>query len=233
MELAQTAHTCFVYQPSPGGQKRMYWKMSIDLSYPLMPSMGQHDPLDGFITYHQLQATIPKETEQPLWSDLEVEISDMARICAGKNWATTDPLGLGGLLSDAYRLARLIAHHNLQQIDLLETLLQASLVGLQAYVSQDALQLPADFRLAFRELGLAIGLRAVERLRDLIEENPALFRAQSPLHSRLEAYIPLAERIETFWLARSNRAASSWLDHREINMVMLTTSLGPDGYLRL
>lgn len=37
----------------------MYWKMSIDLSSPLVPSMGQHDPLDGLITYLQLQATAP------------------------------------------------------------------------------------------------------------------------------------------------------------------------------
>jgi hypothetical protein len=211
----------------------MYWKMSIDLSYPLVPSMGQHDPLDGFITYHQLQATIPKKADPPPWRDLEAEITDLARICAGKNWATTDPLGLGGLLSDAYRLAQLITHHNLQQIDLLEMLLQASLAGLQAYVDQDAWRLPVDFRLAFRELGLSIGLRAVERLRDLIEKNPALFRAQSPLHSRLETYTPLAERIETFWLERTNREVSSWLNHREINMVILATSLAPDGYLRL
>ena len=99
--------------------------------------------------------------------------------------------------------------------------------------SYDALQQPADFRLAFRELGLSIGLRAVERLRDLIEENPGLFKEQYPLHSRLEAYIHLAERIEAFWLEQPHRAASSWLDHREINMVMLATSLAPDGYLRL
>ncbi len=57
MELAKTAHTAFTYVPSSGGQKRMYWKMSIDLSYPLVESMGHHDPLDGFITYNQLQAT--------------------------------------------------------------------------------------------------------------------------------------------------------------------------------
>jgi hypothetical protein len=32
-ELARTAHETFVYIPFPGAQKRMYWKMSIDLSY--------------------------------------------------------------------------------------------------------------------------------------------------------------------------------------------------------
>jgi hypothetical protein len=236
IELAKTAHASFTYQPSSGGRKRMVWKMSIDLSYPLVPSMGQHDPLDGLITHLQLQATAPKEAEHPTWPDLQTEITDMIGICAGKNWATDDPLGLGGLLADAYKIAQLIAHHNLQQVDLLETLLDASLVGLQAYASQNALQLPVDFRLAFRELGLSIGLRAVERLQKLVKENPGLFEARVQLHSRLEAlkrYTPLIERIETFWLERSHREAESWLAHREISMVMLATSLAPDGYLRL
>lgn len=236
IELAKTTHTRFIYRPSSGGRKRMYWKMSIDLSYPLVPSMGQHDPLDGLITYLQLQTTAPKEAEHPTWPDLQAEITDMAGICVDKNWATTDPLSLGGLLADAYKLAQLIAHHNLKQFDLLETLLEASLVGLQTYASQATLQLPVDFRLAFRELGLSIGLQAVEKLQILVKENPGLFEARVYLHSRLEAlrrYTPLAESIEIFWLERPHREAESWLAHREINMVMLTTSLAPDGYLRL
>ena len=57
VELAQTANSAFCYQPSSGGGKRMYWKMSIDLSYPLVMSMGQHDPLDGYVTYNKLRAT--------------------------------------------------------------------------------------------------------------------------------------------------------------------------------
>lgn len=236
IELAKTAHAKFTYRPSAGGQKRMVWKMSLDLSYPLVPSMGQHDPLDGFITYQQLQATAPKAAEPLAWPDLQGEITDMAGICEGKNWATTDPLGLGSLLADAYKVAQLIVHHQLQQLDLLETLLATSLVGLQVYVRQDALHLPVDLRLAFRELGLSIGLRAVERLQVLVGENPGLIGEPYSLPSRLEAlkrYTPLAESIEAFWLERPNREAESWLAHREINMVMLATSLAPDGYLNL
>ena len=33
---------------------RMVWKMSIDLSRPLVPSMGHHDPLDGYVTALEL-----------------------------------------------------------------------------------------------------------------------------------------------------------------------------------
>ena len=61
LELAKTAHARFVYATPYGGLKRMYWKMSIDLSRPLMASMGQHDPLDGFVTYNELQATAAKD----------------------------------------------------------------------------------------------------------------------------------------------------------------------------
>ena len=57
-----------------------------------------------------------------------------------------------------------------------------------------------------------------------------------PLHSRIETlmrYAPLSEIIETFWLEPANRETESWTEHRDINMVMLATSLAPDGYLTL
>jgi hypothetical protein len=48
----QTIHARFTY-PSSDGQKRMP-KMSIDLLSP-RPIHGQHDPLDGYITYRQVR----------------------------------------------------------------------------------------------------------------------------------------------------------------------------------
>src|SRR6202142_2578317 len=54
-ELADSAHRAFT--DGPPGNRRMAWKMSIDLSTPLVRSMGQHDPLDGFVTCTQLEAT--------------------------------------------------------------------------------------------------------------------------------------------------------------------------------
>ncbi len=236
MELAKTAHARFTYAPSSGGQKRMYWKMSVDLSYPLVPSMGQHDPLDGFVTYHQLQATASKDSEKSTRLDLKAEITDMAKICEGKSWATDDPLGIGGLLGDAYKVAQLITNKYFKQTDLLEILLDSSLPGLESYASKNPLKLPADYRLAFRELGLSVGLHAVERLQGLIEENSGLFNKRLPLHSRMESlmrYRSFREGIEMFWLEKANQEADSWTEHRDINMVMLATSLAPDGYLTL
>lgn len=235
MELAKTAHARFAYVPSSGGQKLMYWKMSIDLSYPLVSSMGQHDPLDGFITYSQLQATAAKDSEKPAWLDLSAEIADMANICKGKSWVTDDPLGIGGLLSDAYRMVQLITNGDFEQTDLLETVLDSSLIGLKSYMRGNSLKLPVHYRLAFRELGLSIGLKAVKKLKSLIEQNLGVFK-KYPLHSRIESlmrYTPFSEIIETFWLERTNREAGTWKAHRDINMVTLATSLAPDGYLTL
>jgi hypothetical protein len=96
------------------------------------------------------------------------------------------------------------------------------------------LKLPAEYRLPFRELGLSIGLRAVDKSRGLIEENRDVFRKVDALRSRVETlmqYAPLGERIEDFWLESKNRKAGSWTAHRDINGVMLATSLAPDGFL--
>jgi hypothetical protein len=234
IELAKTAHARFTYAPSPGRAKRMYWKMSIDLSYPLVASMGHHDPLDGFITYCQLQATAAKTSGRFAGFDLSAEIADMAVLCEGKSWETDDPLGIGGLLSTAYKLAHLILIEGLGQADLLDDLLGSSLVSLQSTASRDFLKFPAQYRLAFRELGLSIGLHALEKLAGLIRQTPRNFSMKQRLLSRTERlmqYLPLGESIETYWLAPANRQAAAWMAHRDINMVMLATSLAPEGYL--
>jgi len=235
IELARTAHTKFIYAPSSGSQKRMYWKLSIDLSYPLVPSMGLHDPLDGLVTYSQLQATAAEHPEQ-LTGDLRAEILDLTNMGEGKSWASDDPLGIGGLLSDAFRVAQLMVKGYLTRTGLLGTLLDASLVGLEAFAREDSLNSPADYRLAFRELGLSIGLGMLERLPGLIERNEHTFVKEHDLRVRMNAlkhYELLKEVIDNFWFQDGNQEAESWIAHRDINMVMLATSLSPDGYLRL
>ena len=57
-ELASTAHRAFVYGAPLSGSGRTVWKMSTDLSRPLVTSMGQHDPLDGFVTCAQLEELV-------------------------------------------------------------------------------------------------------------------------------------------------------------------------------
>lgn len=234
MELAKMAQARFTYVPPSGGPKRMYWKMSIDLTRPLVPLMGQQDPLDGLVTCSQLQLTAIKDfaTSSP---DLSAEITDLEDICRGKSWTTGDPLGIGGLLSDASKMVQLMIKGAVGQTELLVAVLDAALLGLEAMSQKNFSGLPADFRLAFRELGLSIGLRAVERLQSLLEESPGVFDREG-LQGKVEAllqYMPLAEMIETFWVDSKNREAGSWLEHRDINMVMLATSLAPEGFVTI
>ncbi|OPY85928.1 MAG: hypothetical protein A4E65_00007 [Syntrophorhabdus sp. PtaU1.Bin153] len=237
MELARTAHAKFAYTPFPGGQKSMYWKMSIDLSRPLVTSMGFHDPLDGLITYTQLLATAAQDPEPSV--DLKTEIVDMTDMCRGRRWVTTDLLGIGGLLSDAFRVAQLMTSGCFSDSHLLSRLLDDSLVSLDALdgggLKESLTGLAPDYRLAFRELGLSIGLQAIEKLSDLISRHEVFDRVRARLKSRLarlQGYEQLAETIESFWL-ESGHQGETWMDHRDINMVMLATSLSPAGYLVL
>lgn len=208
--------------------------MSIDLSYPLVSSMGHHDPLDGLITYSELQTTSREYSGLSALPNLSVEIADMALICEGKNWTTDDPLGIGGLLTDAYKMAQCIVRDSFTSPDLLDTVLNDSLTSLDHFSRKSPFDLPADYRLAFRELGLSIGLQAIDRLQSLIDQYPSFFKKKYDVHSRIRRlmdYVHLRELINTFWLERNNRESGSWTEHRDINMVMLVTSLSPDGYL--
>jgi len=40
------------------------------------------------------------------------------------------------------------------------------------------------------------------------------------------------EAIEAFWVRPAHRQTGMWLEHEDINDVMLATSLAPDGFLR-
>ena len=234
-ELAGRAHSAFCHTGAEGA-KRLYWKMSIDLSRPQVDSMGHHDPLDGLITCLEIQEQAAGQQERDP-SVLAEEIIDLADMCRGANWTTPDPLGLGGLLADAWRLVQLqSAKAQTPLPGLLQDMLEAALVGLSIYMRDNSMHLPAPKRLAFRELGLSIGLQAVVRIDALVSHRPEIFRDEYRLGSLLESlrhYLPLQQQIEQFWLAPENREVPSWTDHSDINMIMLATSLEPEGYLDL
>ena len=204
-ELADVAHRRFVYGVHP---RRMYWKLSIDLSRPLVASMGAHDPLDGFVTTAQLLAT---HSGGP---DLRAALGDFAAMIGG-SLATADPLGIGGLLVDAHRAARL-------RLDraFVEQLLDAAEQGLRRYVDGPELHAPAAHRLAFRELGLAIGLSAIAAMEPVVT-------------ARFARYLPLRDELSAFWSRSDHRRTRPWIEHADINDVMLATSLVPDGFLTL
>ena len=234
-ELAKTAHAAFTYLPSSGSEKRMYWKMSIDLTRPMVPSMGQHDPLDGFITYKEIQARMMNyKTTDQTETILDHEIQDMESICRGMVFTTDDPLGIGGLLSDATRITQLMNKGSIKHVELLETVLASSLIGLRSYTANNPMNIPADYRLAFRELGISIGLKGYRIIRELLIDNPNFFTEYLEQSLKeLKQYLELANTIEMFWLDDKNRETRNWKEHMNINTVMLATSLAPTEFLRI
>ena len=209
-ELAEATYRTFVH----GSPARMFWKMSIDLSRPQVASMGQHDPLDGFVTCLELSATAAELGAGRL--NLGDATAAFASMIQPGSLATTDPLGIGGLLVDAYRLAQLVT----QQRGLIDTLLAAAAIGLSRYAATADLGSRAAHRLAFRELGLAIGLEAASRI------------PEAAARAGIDRYLSLRDEIDGFWLQPEHRTTRTWMEHVDINDVMLVTSLLPDGFLR-
>ncbi len=235
-ELSLAAFNGFTYQPVPGmAPRRMAWKMSIDLSRTLVPSMGQHDPLEGYVNNLQLQSTAVALLQTAAEPDLEADTREYAAMLKRTELVTADPLGLGGLLIDAWRLQQLMQQGAASDAQLLDRLLQAATRGLAHYAQGNELEQPARYRLAFRELGLAIGLHALARMhRAAVRETgvtaPPRLRAQL---EELIRHLPLRDDIEAFWRDPEHQRSMSWSEHQDINAVMLATSLAPDGFLDL
>lgn len=219
LELAQSAHTAFLIRDSSPKTRRMAWKMSVDLSRPQVSTMGQHDPLAAWITYLELSwGTVERV--------LEREIDEVSALALGTPWETEDELGLGGLLCGISRLTRGFPRADSEPIALLDRLLRSARLSLEAYSLVDRADAPIERRLAFRELGLAQGLHTLARIDrtrlriDHREEVEALCQ-----------YLPIARRIDDFWSQPPHRRSRGWLNHQDINAVMLAASLSPEGYL--
>lgn len=198
----------FIYESH--GEKRMYWKMSTDLSRPLVPSMGAHDPLEGLV------CTLSAINKAPsMEAQLRPLLQDFRSMCAGQDWMTTDALGIGGLLLNTLRTALLESEGAaLPEPADPEKLWADSLRSLQVFAPQHNKDLPAGRRLPFRECGLSLGMRALHGTQETILNLEPL----KPLLS-------LATEIEDFWLEPKNRRANTWTGHRDINAVTLAASL--------
>jgi len=203
----------------------------------LVPSMGQHDPLDGLVTCVELQATASRfANAQTTAMNLSEATRGFAALAASGAWVTADPLGLGGLLMDACRVAQLMPQESFGDDALLRKLLSAALEGLTHYASTGDLEQPASRRLAFRELGLGIGLRAIPMIAAEVRSRPERFADPQSIEDLLEELRPhahLANSIGSFWMQPAQQQARTWTSHLDINEVMLATQLLPEGFLRL
>ena len=215
---------------SDGGLMGIYWKMSTDLSRPLVFAMGSHDVLDGFITFREVQNAMTTTSAAEM--NILEAIDSLAALAQDRDWATDDPLGLGGLLFDACRLCRLFEEET--DADLLEALLDGCSRGLASFLRARPLARPASHRLAFRELGLAIGLKAVADIAYEIKQrsfdNRGALRRGTDWLLRHES---LATEIIDDWLSPARQQDESWRAHQDINDVMLATALIPDTFLSI
>jgi hypothetical protein len=235
MELARTAHRAFRYAATPDGLPALHWKMSVDLKRPLVRSAGLHDPLDGLVACSEMRSLAGDFAVDGL-PDLGEEMGELASMCRGKSLATDDPLGIGGLLCDANWMELLVIKGDFQHLRLFRQVLDDALASLEG--AGDAfLELPARYRLAFRELGLSIGLRGAANLARLAVEfqedhDPDLLFELAPRIEALTRHLALAPRIERFWRGERDKGSEHWKEHRDINMVMLATSLAPGEFLQ-
>lgn len=229
-ELLKTAHDAFSYKPAPNLPMRLYWKMSIDLKRPLVSSMGQQDPLDGYLTYKETEAISSQFNGQKF----EGEIKEIGTICKMMDHKTSDPLGIGGLLADASRTTELMINGNLNRPELLDKILQSAFTGIRSYIGTGQLSLSPNYRLAFRELGLSIGLKGIKLMEVWMGDHPGIFTStHKNMLRQIKNFEYISQSIDEFWLNPLNQKSMNWKEHRDINMVMLATSLCPQGFLSI
>lgn len=216
-ELAAAVFPHFLQRSAAGEPIGLAWKMSVDLSRPQIAGISPHDALDGYATVRWLGRT-GEET------GLGEEAAILRRLAEGRNWATADPLGLGGLLLDAMRLARL-PDRTAADERLIAAILAGIVAGLTHFLHSGTLAIPAARRLGFRELGLAIGLQALPALSEAADTSESLKHAMAPHLAELPGTADIGNRILAFWSDPKNRRAATWIEHRDINEVMLATAL--------
>jgi len=226
-ELIKATLPKFLYQTASSMNRRMYWKMSIDLSRPLVSSMGHLDPLDALIVVYQIQRNYSERKE-----DFESEQESLMEICGHSTWRTTDMLSIGSLMIEAYRMGQLIMLGETLDVSLLYEVIHGAYEGLSELEGVDWDTNP-ELRLAFRELGLVIGLKAIGRFSELVLQEKGLRDVLAKSLVAFERFLPLVGVIESFWLAPEHRLNNTWIQHVDINEAMLVTTLLPDGFLEL
>ena len=111
--------------------------------------------------------------------------------------------------------------------------MEGSANGLMIMLEAGYLKHPAGRRLAFRELGLATGLRAVPLIVTKFQnENKAFGRpALLRLIDLLLHYERLSDEIIDLWLPYAEDPDESWKAHQDIDDVMLATAIAPSTFL--
>jgi len=230
VELARAAANAFIHRSTRDGPWRVHWKMSIDLARPLVASVGQHDPLDGLLAFARVRLVHHALRMQP--AALDEPIERLRTVCGRtESFGTVDPLGLGCLLLMAEEWLDLAARSGLDADGMLHRVLADAHRGLDVLCSTRWLDEPPERRLAFRELGLSRGIRALPAMAVMIRSHPGRFgsgAAQAALAARISEmrrFEPIARHVEDLWLSDDAQASPGWADHIDINAVSLAASL--------
>lgn len=119
---------------------KIYWKMDVELTRPLVPSQGQHDPIDGYITCKSLGIT-------------DKFVEHLYQMTLSRSLVSSDLLGIGGLLMDCARVREL----DLGLFARLKDSITRSIGFFMRFQADKLLILSSSQRLCFREMGLVIG----------------------------------------------------------------------------
>ncbi|KZT25642.1 hypothetical protein NEOLEDRAFT_1133107 [Neolentinus lepideus HHB14362 ss-1] len=147
VQLAKAVHPRFMVNRD-AARPRMYWKMSEDLSRPLVRSEGNLDPIDGYVVYSLLQSA----AGEPV---LQSKIAEYKKILETKwrNYGSSDPLDLGMTLWTSHWFV-----HDPQE-EWARGLTQRAFRDLWNVKASGYFDAPLAMRLAFRELGTSLGTR--------------------------------------------------------------------------
>lgn len=144
IELIKAIHPYFVFNRNTD-RPRMVWKTTIDLSAPAVPSEGNLDPFDGYVTYRIVASHSTSGV-------LAQEILDMEKMVFNKynRYSSDDPLDLGEALWIT---------HNFPSEKWSKKVSSVSLLSLEYLWKEGYFSMPTSMRLAFREFGTTIGVQ--------------------------------------------------------------------------
>jgi len=147
IELAKSIFPHFVSTTS-STTPQMHWKMSIDLSKPLIHHQGNLDPYDGYITYRLLQESWHEDNNI---LSKEIEIFEQMVNDKYLHFETHDNLDVG----QALWLSHWYPNEKWSQY-----LLNSSLACIKRLENEGEYDYPSRYRLAFREFGMMLGIKS-------------------------------------------------------------------------
>jgi hypothetical protein len=203
IQLARAIHPRFVYNRE-SSRPRMVWKMSMDLSHPLVRSEGNLDPIDGFVMFRLLQ-----QTDGPDSAALKDEIEGYRKIVNTKwqHYSSEDPLDLGMTLWTSHWFGVGDTEEEWSSSLLNAAKRDTLLLAESGYFGSSRRR-----RLAFREFGTCVGIKTA--------------LAGEP-NTRFEI---IASKILESWEKDMDVSSSDEMDDLgPINLVMYAAALKPGG----